>query len=200
MLVSDRLGRDRLGTCGSLYDTSAWRCSSSSSSGAAASRPRIESLADLPRFSYEISVKPSDLLTAPNFVSDYGPRLRADTQALLDEPAVQAELRELTGAAFDRLLHNLNVNAGVEYYGGALAVRGNAPHHGTEEEAVVCVQPYGTLRVHAAVLSAGRIAVYTREKKYQFLPTCVKDWITLVNTGHAGRFSQPANVRLQGAN
>ncbi len=122
-----------------------------------------------------------------------------DTQALLDEPAVQSELRELTGAAFDKLLHNLDVHAAVEYYGGALAVRGNAPHRGTEEEAVVCVQPYGTMRVHAAVLSSGRIAVYTREKKYQFLPTCVKDWITLVNTAHAGRFSQPANVRLQGA-
>lgn len=121
-----------------------------------------------------------------------------DTQALLDEPAVEGELRELAGAAFDKLLHNLGVNAGVEYYGGGLSVRGNAPHHGTEEEAVVCVQPYGTVRVHAAVLSAGRIAVYTREKQYRFLPTCVKDWITLVNTGHVGRFSQPANVRLEG--
>lgn len=120
-----------------------------------------------------------------------------DTQALLDEPAVQGELRELAGPAFDKLLHNLDVNAGIEYYGSALTVRGNAPHHGLEEEAVLCVQPYGTLRVHAAVLSAGRITVYTRESRYQFLPTCMKDWITLVNAGHAGRFSQPANVRLQ---
>lgn len=56
---------------------------------AAVARPRIEKLADLPRYSYDITAKPSELLLDPGFVSIYGPRLRADTQALLANYDIQ---------------------------------------------------------------------------------------------------------------
>lgn len=122
-----------------------------------------------------------------------------DVEAFLDEPAVRRELRALLGPDLAVLMNNLNVNGGVELYGGALSVSGNAPHQGTEEEGVVCVQPFGAPKVHAAVFSRGRIVVYTRETTYQYLPTCVKDWITLVSSGHVDRQTQPANVRMAGA-
>lgn len=120
-----------------------------------------------------------------------------DVQGLLDKPVIASELRALVGDAHAQLERNLGVNAGVEYYGSALTIRGNAPHRGTEEEAVICIVPYGAApRVHAAIYSRGAVTVYTRESRYEFLPTCVKDWITQVNTGHTDRLRQPGNVTL----
>lgn len=119
-----------------------------------------------------------------------------DVEGLLSEPAIAAELEALTGNALAELERNLDVNAGVEYYGSALAVSGNAPHRGGEEEAIVCIQPTAPPKVHAGIHSRGRITVYTREARYEFLPTCVKDWITQVNSGHADRMRAPANVHL----
>jgi hypothetical protein len=119
-----------------------------------------------------------------------------DVDALLGEPPIAAELHALLGDSLKQLEFNLDVTAGVEYYGGALTVSGNAPHLGTEQEAVVCVQPLAVPRVHAAIYSRGAITVYTREARYEYLPTCVKDWITLVNSGHVDRMEQPGNVSL----
>jgi hypothetical protein len=50
--------------------------------------------------------------------------------------------------------------------------------------------------VEAAILSKGAVTVYTRAEKYEYATICIKDWITLVNSGHADRFVQPANVRV----
>lgn len=119
-----------------------------------------------------------------------------DVDGLLGEPPVAAELRALTGAALEHLERNLDVTGGVEYYGSALSVSGNAPHRGTEEEAIVCIQPLAAPKVHAAILSQGAIRVYTREPRYEYLPTCVKDWVTQVNSGHANRSRQPGNLSL----
>lgn len=117
--------------------------------------------------------------------------------AFLEEQAVRGELQELMGAELKTLEHNLNVNGGVEFISGALAVRGNAPHKGTEEEAIVCVQPFGAApKVHAAVFSQGFVTVYTRETRYDFMTVCVKDWITLVSSRHINRLEQPENVRM----
>lgn len=120
-----------------------------------------------------------------------------DVDALLAEPAVRRELDALLGADLQQLQRNLDVNGGVEYVGGALMVMGNAPHRGTEDEAIVCVQPWGAApRVHAGVYSAGDISIYTREQQYEHTTTCIKDWVTLVNSRHVDRLTKPANVRL----
>lgn len=110
------------------------------------------------------------------------------------------ELRRLLGPDLAALRRNLSVTGSIDYYGGALAVSGNAPHQGTEEEAVVCVQTGSQgRRVHAAILSGGQVTVHTREREYRYLPICIKDWITLANSRHAGRLARPGNVRLVGA-
>lgn len=120
-----------------------------------------------------------------------------DVGAFLAEPAVRRELHALLGADLERLERNLAVNGGIEYVGGALMLMGNAPHRGTEHEAVVCVQPWGgTPTVHAGTYSEGEIALYTREQRYEYLTTCIKDWVTLVTSRHVDRLTRPANVRL----
>ena len=118
-----------------------------------------------------------------------------DTDALLREPAVRAELRKLLGPQLKHLVNNLNVKGSVDVIGGALSISGNAPHQGTEEEAVVCVVPINMM-LEAAILSRGAITVFTRAEKYEYAMLCIKDWVTLANSGHVDRLKQPANVRV----
>lgn len=118
-----------------------------------------------------------------------------DTDALLQEPAVKKQLQALVGPQLRHLQQNLNVKGSVDVIAGALAVSGNAPHGGTEEEAIVCVAPPGTV-VEAAIYSKGIITIYANAEKYEYLMLCTKDWVTQANSKHADRTTAPKNVRL----
>ena len=120
-----------------------------------------------------------------------------DTDAFLRLPAVRKDLQKLLGPELEHLMHNLDVRGAVDLSSETLSVNGNAPHQGTEEEAIVCVTvlPLTTI-VEAAILSKGAVTVYTRAEKYEYASICIKDWITLANSRHADRFQQPANVRM----
>lgn len=118
-----------------------------------------------------------------------------DSEALLSEPAVRDELAVLAGDRLPRLLRALDVRGAIDLSGAFLSLAGNAPHRGGEEEAVVCVG-VRRLEVHAAILDQRTVTVFTRESRYGFLPQCIKDWITLANSGHRDRLEQPPNVEL----
>jgi hypothetical protein len=120
-----------------------------------------------------------------------------NTEGFLKELAVRGELQKLLGSEMEHLLHNLDVRGAVDLSGETLSVNGNAPHQGTEEEAIVCVTvlPLNTI-VEAAILSKGAVTVFARAETYENASICIKDWITLVNSGHADRFVQPGNVRV----
>jgi hypothetical protein len=104
-------------------------------------------------------------------------------------------LQKLLGAELDHLFRNLNVRGAVDLDDETLSISGNAPHQGTEEEAIVCttVLSIKTI-VEAGIFSKGAITVYSREKQYVNASICIKDWITQVNSGHKDRFVKPANV------
>jgi len=120
-----------------------------------------------------------------------------NSEGFLKEPAVRRELQQLLGAQMGHLLHNLNVRGAVDLDDETLSVNGNAPHQGTEEEAIVCatILPLKTI-VEAAIFSKSAVTVYTRDATYENASICIKDWITLVNFGHIDRVKQPANVRV----
>lgn len=118
-----------------------------------------------------------------------------DTDAFLRLPGVRTELQTLLGSELGHLMHNLNVRGTVDLTGQTLSVNGNAPHQGTEEEAIVCVMA-GSVVVEAAILSKETVTVFTRAANYESATLCIKDWITLANSRHADRFTQPANVRM----
>ena len=121
-----------------------------------------------------------------------------DLDELFAEPVIAAELRALLGARLEDVMVALDVTGGIEYYGGGLLVSGNAPHAGGENEAAVCVQPFGAeVQVHVGHFVDGTITLYTRQTRYDFLPTCITDWVGLRNARHAHRLRQPDNVRLQ---
>ena len=115
--------------------------------------------------------------------------------ALLKNPKVWPQLQRLLGKDLPHLQENLSVSGAVDVVGGDLSVSGNAPHQGTVEEAVVCVNSYN-LEVNAAVFSKGTITAYSRTKNYNDLSRCIKSWITLVNSERRDLVSQPKNVRM----
>lgn len=118
-----------------------------------------------------------------------------DTEAFLRLPTVRTELQKLLGPELEHLMHNLNVRGAVDLNGQTLSVNGNAPHQGTEEEAIVCVGA-GRMEVEAAILSKNTITVFTRAENYEYTSLCIKDWITLANSRHADRLTRPTNVQM----
>jgi hypothetical protein len=118
-----------------------------------------------------------------------------DYPALLKEPQVKANLQAVVGRQLPTLMRNLNVAGDIGLVSGALSISGNAPHKGGEEEGVICVSEYDG-KVEAAIYSKGRVSVFAKDKNYEFLMLCIKDWITQVNSGHRDRFKQPANVQF----
>jgi len=121
---------------------------------------------------------------------------RDDSEGLLKEPAVNAELKRVVGNQLPKLMQNTNVRGAIAYDGGSLVVSGNAPHKGGEEEGVICVNPYSPGLVEAAIFSRGKITVFAAAERYEYLSLCVKDWITQVNSGHRDRTTQPKNVSV----
>lgn len=116
----------------------------------------------------------------------------------LEEPVIRGELHTLLGDHLTQLEESLGVTGAIEYFGNALAVRGNAPHQGGEQEGIVCVQPWSeSPQVHAGLYSQGTVTVYTRQPRYEYLPICVKDWIALVSGRHVHRSKRPHNVDLK---
>ena len=118
-----------------------------------------------------------------------------DYPALLKEPAVKANLQAVVGKQLPALLRNISVTGDVDRIGGALAIVGNAPHKGGEEEGVICVSEHDG-KVEAAIFSRSRITVFAKDKSYEYLMLCIKDWITQANSGHRDRFKQPGNVQF----
>ena len=114
---------------------------------------------------------------------------------LLREPPVRMALVRLLGDRLPQLERNLDVSGSVDVIDGSLAVSGIAPHHGGEDEAIVCIVSYD-LAVHAAILSGRTIEIFTPSASYTNVPLCIKDWITQINSGHRDRFDPPGNVRI----
>jgi len=117
--------------------------------------------------------------------------------ALLRNPRIWPQLQRLLGRELRHLQDNLDVTGAVDVVGGDLSVSGNAPHQGTVEEAVVCVNSY-TLQVSAAIYSKGYITAYSRAGAYSDLSRCIKSWITLVNSERRDMITRPRNVRMAG--
>ncbi|HXC52922.1 MAG TPA: hypothetical protein VN634_18695 [Candidatus Limnocylindrales bacterium] len=93
----------------------------------------------------------------------------------LKDPLVARELKHVVGAELKHLENNLSVMGPIALTGGTLSTDGNAPHMGGEENAVLCVDA-GRNTVNAAMLSGGKVRVYSRQSSFDALPACIKEW------------------------
>lgn len=89
-----------------------------------------------------------------------------DTAKLLKEPAIRSELQAIAGNRLRAIENALNVNGGVDYIGGALALAGNAPRQGGATGAIACIHPFsGKPRVHTTLLQGSKVSVFAREQR-----------------------------------
>jgi hypothetical protein len=90
------------------------------------------------------------------------------------------------------LRNGSNVASPSAFVGGHLLLRGNAPHRGGLEEAIVLVMIYdGTVR--AALLHDGRMKLFARDAEYAYVPREIKDFLRPRET-EPKRESLPAGV------
>jgi hypothetical protein len=96
--------------------------------------------------------------------------------AILDDPAVKSALRTLAGADTAHIVANLDVASPIAFVGGNLVLRGNAPHRGGLDEAIVLVMIYdGTVR--AALLHDRQMKLFARDSEYAYVPRELKDFL-----------------------
>ena len=123
---------------------------------------------------------------------------------VLEDKILKPILKKILGKEYQHFINNLDVIGSVDLISGGIALEGNASHKGGEEMAKLDVNLYNGV-VTAAILSKGKIDVYTDRKSYKkqdtdnyiSLPISIKDWIALIVTELKYRFDKPANLTFK---
>jgi len=123
---------------------------------------------------------------------------------ILEDKTLKPILKKILGKEYQHFISNLDVIGSVDLISGSIVLEGNASHGGGEEMAKLDVNLYSGV-VTAAILSKGKIDVYTDRKDYKkqnpdnymSLPISIKDWIALIVTELKYRFDKPANLTFK---
>lgn len=97
-------------------------------------------------------------------------------EAILGDPAVQSALRDLAGPEVENIVINLDVASSVAFIDGILVLRGNAPHQGGLEEALVMIKVYDG-QVRAALLHDNRMTLFAADTEYEYVPRELRDFV-----------------------
>ncbi|TAN05224.1 MAG: hypothetical protein EPN38_11370 [Rhodanobacteraceae bacterium] len=133
---------------------------------------------------------------AGQYLADHG---------LLDAPALAATLARLPGNERLHLKRNLDVSGPIALAGCHLVLAGNAPHMGTEQDAMLDVDlASGT--VIAAIHAGGRIDIYVladanaSRPDWNALPRALREWAVRADMGFPQQpprnLAEPRSVRL----
>jgi hypothetical protein len=123
---------------------------------------------------------------------------------VLEDKKLKPILKKILGKEYQHFISNLDVIGSVDLISGGIVLEGNASHGGGEEMAKLDVNLYSGV-VTAAILSKGKIDVYTDRKDYKkqnpdnymSLPISIKDWIALIVTELKYRFDKPTNLTFK---
>ena len=130
-----------------------------------------------------------------DFAGDY------KSHEVLEDKKLKPILKKILGKEYQHFISNLDVIGSVDLISGSIVLEGNASHGGGEEMAKLDVNLYSGV-VTAAILSKGKIDVYTDRKDYKkqnpdnymSIPISIKDWIALIVTELMYRFDKPSNL------
>lgn len=119
-----------------------------------------------------------------------------NTDAVLNDPAVAAELTRVLGEDEAHLRRNLSVRGPIAFDGDCLSLDGIARHGGGEEHALLRVCPSG--RIDAVLYSQGQFTVWSRPSRYDHQPAPIRMWITwLRRWGQEEAHRRPQDVELR---
>jgi hypothetical protein len=124
---------------------------------------------------------------------------------LLSAPAIATRLARLSAQTRQHLERNLDVSGPMQLTGCHLVASGNAPHMGTEQDAVLDVDlRSGT--VVAAIHARGRIDIYVladpgaHSPRWDALSRSLREWAVRADMGFPpqppARLARPSSVRL----
>jgi hypothetical protein len=99
-----------------------------------------------------------------------------DYGAILGDPAVRSALQDLAGSDVENIVINLDVASSIAFIDGHLVLRGNAPHQGGLEEALVMVNVYNG-QVRAALLHDNRMTLFAADTEYEYVPRELRDFL-----------------------
>jgi hypothetical protein len=107
-------------------------------------------------------------------------------EEVLGDAAVRAALAGLAGGHEPRIRANLVTHGAIDFVDGHLVLRGLAPHQGGLEEATVWVKIFdGSVR--AALLHAGTMTLFARDKEYRYLPAALRAFLVPRESGALDR-------------
>lgn len=118
-----------------------------------------------------------------------------DSQKLLADPLVKPQLERLLGPQLSHLKENLNVAGPIGVNDNVLTLSGNAPHMGMEENGFLGVNLYNG-EVYVCLLTGGRFQLYSKQTKYEYLPSAVREWIVYMGASLRLNGNMPPNVIL----
>ncbi|TAM41685.1 MAG: hypothetical protein EPN32_07290 [Rhodanobacter sp.] len=137
-------------------------------------------------------------------LQSYAGKYRADDN-LLDAPTLAARLARLPGKERAHLQRNLDVSGPARLDACHLIVTGNAPHMGTEQDAMLEVDLASGVAI-AAIHGGGRIDVYVLADQvaaapsWEALPKTMREWAVRADMGFPAQpprnLAQPRSVRL----
>jgi len=137
----------------------------------------------------------NDFSRFKTFAGDY------KSNEILNDKTVKPILKKILGKEYQHFISNLDVIGSVDLISGGISLEGNADHMGGEEMAKLDINLYTGI-ITAAILSKGKIEIYTDRKgykkqdpdNYMNLPIGTKDWVAVVSTGLKYRFDKPKNL------
>jgi hypothetical protein len=95
---------------------------------------------------------------------------------LVDNKVVQSEVRKLLKKDFLLFTDNIMVASPGEIKGDYYVGDGNAPHQGTTEHAILCINLYNG-KIYAAVFHKGEKITIYGAKSLSYVPGPMQDWI-----------------------
>ena len=145
-----------------------------------------------------VAQQQNDFSRFKSFVGDY------KSSEILEDKTVKPILKKILGKDYQHFIANLDVTGSVDFISGGISLEGNADHMGGEEMAKLDINLYSGI-ITAAILSRGKIEIYTDRKgynrqdtdNYMNLPISIKDWIAVVSTDLKYRFDKPKNLTFK---
>lgn len=119
------------------------------------------------------------------------------SEKVITDKKVNPTLRKMMGKEYKHLIQNLSVTGPVDLIAGSIVISGNAPHSGGYDMGILDINLY-TGKINAAIYLAGVITIYSSNdnRKYEYLPISIKDWIAVVNRSLKDRSEKPGNVEF----
>ena len=96
---------------------------------------------------------------------------------LLKEPFVEKQLRTLLGKDYGHFIETMSaIRTPIGFTDSSLSAEGARNDSPVRESAILCVDTYH-LTVHVGIFSDSAMTIYTPEKTYRYLPSCLSSWV-----------------------